>query len=87
MEVDKDLYTLKLTARGKKTIGKVNKGINVEKKCNGFKKLKIKIIKKRKEKRQKTIEKRGKKKRKENSMELQKPTLEAQVYNNNIQCD
>ena len=32
MEVDKeDLYTLKINCKGKRTVGKANKGINVEK--------------------------------------------------------
>ena len=38
---------------------------------------KLKIIKKRKEKNRK----------KENSTELQKPNIEAEVYNNNKKCD
>ena len=57
----------------------------MQKKYNRFKKLKIKIIKKRKEKngRRKKKEKR----KKENSVELQKPNAEAEVYNNNKKCD
>ena len=40
-EVDKDLHTLKVNCKGKRTVGKANKGINIEK--NGrFKKIKIK---------------------------------------------
>ena len=31
--------------------------------------------------------KKGKKKKKENSTELQKPNVEAEVYNNNKKCD
>ena len=42
---------------------------------------KLKIIKKRKEK------KRKKKEKKENSTELQKPNVEAEVYDNNKKCD
>ena len=38
-----------------------------------FKQLKIKVIKKRK--------------KKENSTELQKPNIEAEVYNRNKKCD
>ena len=53
-------------------MGKVNKGINVEKIIIDFKKLKLK-------------KKRGKKK--ENSTELQKPNIEAEVYNNNEKCE
>ena len=50
----------------------------------GLKKLKIKIIKKWKKKRGRR-KKKGKKK--ENSSELQKPYVEAGVYNNNRKCD
>ena len=57
MEVDEDLYTLKINRKGKRTIGKANKGINVEKIIIGLK------IKKKKGR------ERGKK---ENSSELQK---------------
>ena len=46
MEVDGDLYTLKINCKGKRTVGKANKGTNVEK-IIMFKKLKIKIIKKK----------------------------------------
>ena len=48
----------------------------MQKKYNRFKKLQIKIIKKRKEKKWKKKEKREKK---ENSTELQKPNVEAEV--------
>ena len=41
IEVDKDdLYILKINCKGKITVGKANKGINVEK-YNRFKKLKL----------------------------------------------
>ena len=30
-EVDEDLYLLKINCKGKRTVGKANKGINVEK--------------------------------------------------------
>ena len=50
---------------------RTNKGVNVEKIIIDFKKLKLK---KREEK-------------KENSTELQKPNIEAEVYNNNIKRD
>ena len=30
-EVDEDLYTLKINCKGKITVGKANKGINIEK--------------------------------------------------------
>ena len=46
------------------------------KKCNRFKK--IKIIKR---------EKKEEERKKENSAELQKPNVEAEVYNNNKMCD
>ena len=51
IEVDKDLYTLKINCKGKITVVKANKGINVEKIIIGLKKLKLK---KRKEKERKT---------------------------------
>ena len=51
-EVDKeDLYTLKINCKGKRTVGKANKGINVEKNNNRLKKLKFR---KEKEKKRKT---------------------------------
>ena len=53
------------------------------KNITGFKKLRVKIIKKRKKKRKK--ETRGNKK--ENSTEWEKPNEEAEVYNNNKKCD
>ena len=31
MEVDKDLYTVKINCKVKRTVGKADKGINVEK--------------------------------------------------------
>ena len=38
IEVDnEDLYTLKINCKGKRTVGKANKGINVEKIIIGFK--------------------------------------------------
>ena len=43
IEVDEDLYTLKINCKGKRTVGKANKGINVEK-YNKFKKLKKRKI-------------------------------------------
>ena len=50
IEVDEeDLYTLRINCKGKITVG--NKGVNVEKNIIGLKNLKIKIIKRRKEKR------------------------------------
>ena len=69
--VDKEvLYTLKINCKGKRTVRKANKGINVEKIIIGFKKLKRE---KRKNKR-KRVEK--KKEKNENS-------TESEVYNNN----
>ena len=41
-ELDTDLYTLKINCKWKRTVGKANKGINVEKSIIG---LKIKIKK------------------------------------------
>ena len=40
IEIDKDdLYILKINCKGKRTVGKANKGINVEK-YNRFKEIK-----------------------------------------------
>ena len=47
----------------------------MQKKYNRFKKLKVKIINKEK------------RKKKENSTELQKSKVEAEVYNNSKKCD
>ena len=81
IEVDEeDLYTLNINCKGKKTVGKANEGINAEKNIIGLKTLTIKIIKKRKNGRKK------KGKKEENSTELQKPNVEAEVYNNR-KCD
>ena len=44
-----DLYTSKINCKGKTTVGKASKGINVEKNNNRFKKLKIKIKNKTKQ--------------------------------------
>ena len=50
-EIDKDdLYTLIINFKGKRTVGKANKGTNVEKKIIG---IKIKIKKREKNKREK----------------------------------
>ena len=65
----KDFYMLKINCKGKRTIGKANKRINIEKI-----KIGLKMLKKRKEKKE------------ENSTELQKPNVEAEVYNNK-KCD
>ena len=54
----------------------------MQKKCDRFKKLKIEIIKKRKKKEEER-EKGGK----ENSTELQKPNVEAEIYNSNKKYD
>ena len=61
-------------------VGKANKGINLEKNNNSFQKIKIYKRKKKKNGRKK-------KKKKENSTELQKPNIEAEVYNSNKKCD
>ena len=63
-----DLYALKINYKGERTVGKANKGINVEKIIG------LKNLKKRKEKK--------KNKKKENSTELQKPNTEAEVCSN-----
>ena len=31
LEIDEDLYTLKINCKGERTVGKANKGINVDK--------------------------------------------------------
>ena len=54
----------------------------MQKKYNKF--LKVKSMKKREEKK---MEERKKEKKKENSTELQKPKVEAEVYNDNKKCD
>ena len=54
----------------------------MQKKYNRFKKIKIRIIKKRK----KNGRRKKKGDKKENSTELQKPSVEAEVYNNRM-CD
>ena len=55
----------------------------MQKKYNRLKKLTIKIIRQRKEKKKKTERER----KKENFTELQKPKIEPEVYNNNKICD
>ena len=40
IEVDEDLYTLKINCKGKRTLGKANKRINVEKIIIGLKNFK-----------------------------------------------
>ena len=47
----KKIYILKINCKGKRTVGKANKGMNIEK-YNRFKKIKI-IRKKRKKKEEK----------------------------------
>ena len=59
----------------------------MQKKYNRFKKLKIKIRKKRKEEEKNRRRKKKGGKKKENSTELQKPNIEAEVYNNNEKCE
>ena len=61
------MYTLKINCKGKRTVGKANKGINVEKKIIHLKNLKLK--------------------KEESSIELQKPNVEAEVYDNNKKYD
>ena len=55
----------------------------MQKKYNRFKTLKVKIIKKRKEKPGRKKKRKGK----ENSRELQKSNVDAEVYNNYKKCD
>ena len=40
IEVDKDLYTLRINCKGERTVGKANKGINVERIIIGLQNLK-----------------------------------------------
>ena len=50
-EVDKeDLYILKNNCKGKSTVGKANKGINLEKIMIGLKNQKLNFLKERKKK-------------------------------------
>ena len=80
MELDKELYTLKVNCKKERTVRKAIKEINVEK-YNRFKK--IKILRKRKKWKKKEKCEGGE----ENSTELQKPNVEAEVYDNNRKCD
>ena len=66
-----------INCQGQRTVGKANKGINVEKIIIGLKIFKLTFKKREREK----------KKKEENSMELQKPNIEAGVYNTNKKCD
>ena len=67
----------------------------MQKNIIGFKKVKVKIIKKRREKsrrRKKKMEeenktKQNKTKNPENSTELQKLNIDTEAYNNNKKCD
>ena len=54
----------------------------MQKKCNRLKKLKLKWEKKKKKRKTKE-----KKKKTKHSTELQKPNVEAEVYNGNKKCD
>ena len=78
----KKTYTLKINCKGKRTVGKTNKGINVKKQVHD-----IKIIRNRKEKNGRRKEKGEKIQKKENFTELQKLSVEAEVYSNNKKCD
>ena len=46
----KDLYTLKINCKGKRTVGIANKGINVEKIIIGFKNQELKLEKEKRKK-------------------------------------
>ena len=59
----------------------------MQKKNNRFKKLKVKIRKKRKKEKKNRRRKKKRREKKENSTELQKPNIDAKVYNNNKKCD
>jgi len=56
------------------------------KKYNRLKKLKVRTIKKKKEEKMEE-DRQNEKKKKENYRELQRPNIEAEVYNNNKKCD
>ena len=62
---------MKINCKGKWTVEKANKEINVEKIIIGLKDKKLKL---------------REKKKKENT-ELQKPNVEVEVYNSNRKCD
>ena len=62
---------MKINCKGKWTVEKANKGINVEKIIVGLKDKKIKL----------------RKKRKTPHTKLQKPNVEAEVYTSNKKCD
>ena len=59
----KKIYILKINCKGKRTVGKANKGI-MYKNYDRFKKLKVKIIKKIKTNKQKTEKERKTEKKK-----------------------
>ena len=84
LEIDEeDLYTLKINCQGKRTVGKANEGINVEKKIIGFKRSKLKFKKERRKKRKKKLRK------KQNKTKVYR-TAKAYVkvvYNNKKKCD
>ena len=62
-----------INCKSKRTVGKDNKGVNVEKN-NRFLKKELKF-------------KKWKRKKEKNSTELQKPIVEAEVYDNNKKCE
>ena len=66
-----------ISCKGKRAVGKSNKGVNEEKVDWVYK---IKIIKKI------TGKKMEQERKKKNSTELQKPNIDAEVYNNNKNC-
>ena len=68
---EEDLYTIKINCKGKSRKGKQRN--KCRKNIIGLKKLKLKKGRRRR--------------KKENSTELQKPNVEAEVYNNNKKCD
>ena len=65
----KKTYILKINCKGKRAVGKENKGINVEKITIGLKNFL------------------REKKNKENSTDVHKPNVAAEVYNSNKKCD
>ena len=77
------MYTLKITYKGGKAVGKVDTWIHVEK----YNRLKIKIIKIEKKKKEEVKEKRRRRRRKGKLPKNAKAQCKEEVYNNNKKCD
>ena len=82
IQVDKEyLHTLKINCKGKRTVEKANKRINIEKIILDLKFLKIKIKKKKK------TEQRRRRRKTPQLRRTAKAKIEAEVYNSNKKCD